>query len=355
MISKILRAKFIYKNPTSHKILIYDKLSEKFAKVLFPKNSYHIFDARYESLNIPIFFKTLLENGFKDLSENYKKNYIKKINPKIVYTSIDNSLGFYKLKKLFNNPIYISDQNGMRDNTFVDNCKNYLKVKKNINLKCDYLFTFGLNEKKRLSNLIEGRKLPLGNTLNNYYLNQSRKIKNKILFISSGINNKKIFNKDAIIFKHLINLCNNKSYQLSFLSRPNNQAEKVLKNKFPSKNWNLLVGKNRGEIYKLLSKFEIIIFAHSTLGYEALARGYKCISFNNHFFPHHKFLYKRSGPFWSQDISFNVIKKILLKVKNYKEKEWLLISKKYSKELMSYDKSNIKKLKIIKKILKKTY
>ena len=41
-----------------------------------------------------------------------KKIYIELVDPKIVYTSVDNP-AFYKLKDIVKGPIYITDQIGM--------------------------------------------------------------------------------------------------------------------------------------------------------------------------------------------------------------------------------------------------
>ena len=49
--------------------------------------------------------------------------------PKVVYTGIDNNPAFYKLKDIYNQPIYISVQNGMRSNEFYNECKQYIKKK----------------------------------------------------------------------------------------------------------------------------------------------------------------------------------------------------------------------------------
>ena len=53
-------------------------------------------------VNLAIMIKSILKNGLR-LSKNYKFEYFKSVNPKIIYTSIDNNLGFYKLKTMFPN------------------------------------------------------------------------------------------------------------------------------------------------------------------------------------------------------------------------------------------------------------
>ena len=84
---------------------------------MFKKNDIEFYDTRYESINIFVILFTL----------NYKINYFKFVSPKIIYTAIDNNIGFFKLKDIFPSPIYIADQKGMRDNIFYNECKNFLR------------------------------------------------------------------------------------------------------------------------------------------------------------------------------------------------------------------------------------
>ena len=84
-----------------------------FARILFSKKSYQIFDCRYESINIYVLCLTLLRFGVNNLKDNYKKMFIMLVSPKIVYTAIDNNPAFFKLKNIYDKPIYISDQNAL--------------------------------------------------------------------------------------------------------------------------------------------------------------------------------------------------------------------------------------------------
>ena len=148
---QLIKAKWIFKKPNKKKILVYDRYTETlaFSQILFPKTNYEILDVRYESINIYVLFLTLLKFKFKNLRDNYKKIYLNLVSPKLVYTSVDNNLAFYRLKDLYNKAIYISDQNGMRQNTFNLECKKYIRKSKK-KLKADHIFLFGQNEKKKI-------------------------------------------------------------------------------------------------------------------------------------------------------------------------------------------------------------
>ena len=115
----------------------------------------------------------------------------------------------------------MADQNGIRDSKFFNECKKYNKLNKLKKLYIDIFFCFGSNEKDRLSKVLKGSILPLGNTLNN-----SIKIKKKIskikklFFISSGSNTKIFLDRDIKIFKFLKNFFKNKKLKLFFLDKP---------------------------------------------------------------------------------------------------------------------------------------
>ena len=97
----IINFKIYLKKPKQDNILVYDRVSKTFADALFKKKNFSIYDNRFESINIYIFFKTLTQynfNGISTFKKNYKKIYFEYVKPKIIYTSIDNNPGFYKLK-----------------------------------------------------------------------------------------------------------------------------------------------------------------------------------------------------------------------------------------------------------------
>ena len=93
-------------------------------RVLFKRNYFITFDVRYESINLYILLSSMIKYGFKNLRQNYKYEYFKTVKLKIIYTSIDNNLGFFKLKYLYPKALYVADQNGIRDSKFFNECKN---------------------------------------------------------------------------------------------------------------------------------------------------------------------------------------------------------------------------------------
>ena len=130
IIKKILKFQLNFKQPKKDRILVYDRESIKFARVLFKRNYFITFDVRCESINLYILLSSMIKYGFKNLRQNYKYEYFKTVEPKIIYTSIDNNLGFFKLKYLYPKALYVADQNGIRDSKFFNECKKHNKLNK---------------------------------------------------------------------------------------------------------------------------------------------------------------------------------------------------------------------------------
>ena len=353
-LKKILFFKVYFYKPKKKKILVYDRKSESHAKLLFSFKDLNFFDTRYESINLYVACLTLFKNGIKEFLTNYKKNYFNIASPKIIYTSIDNNLGFYKLKKEFpTKSIYISDQNGMRDNNFYISAKHFLKKNKGFNLQSDIIFTFGSNEKNKLKNVIKSKIFASGATKNNFYVNKKKKhlIKN-LIFVS----NKPIvdFERDLVLFKNTLKFCKKFNYKLYFIDRLKKNYSLYLKSYFNKEDFVHVSPKDSSSTYKFFNEENLLIFNHSSLGYEFMSRGFKCVSFghNSKYLNHgYKKNYSKEGIFWTNKIQYKNFEKKILTIINYNSKKWKKNILKYSHEIMCYDKFNKNKKMIIKKFL----
>ena len=341
-IKLIINFKFFFKKPTKKKILVYDRASEKFAEILFKKKDYSFYDVRYESINFYVIFNTIFKSGLREIRTNYKINYFRFVSPKIIYTCIDNNIGFFKLKNIYPNALYISDQNGMRNNVFYYQCKEYLKKNNNLALKVDIFFCFGLNEKKRISKVIKAKVYPLGNTLNNNFTiikSKSKKKLDKVMYISQDP--KVRFNLEKSILEKLFEICEENNLKIYFLDRRGQNNKKFIE-KFFKKKFNYVSNNSKYlQGYKELSPDYIYINGHSTLGYELLSKNYKCLSFNHTYYLHGvRKVYKKTGPFWSGNKNKKKMRSLILKTIKISSKEWNRKIKRYQNELMIYDKFN---------------
>ena len=172
------------------------------------------------------------------------------------------------------------------------------------------------------------------------------------------------------IFLNVIKYCEKNSLKLYFkekngfydfkfnINSQNNHKNREIffKNYFGYDNWTFIpwdLYKNSISYRKKFDKNILIIFTDSTLGYEFLSRGYKCVSFTN-YFPiygqHHNF--NKKGLFWSDASSFKEMTALIDSVKLIKNSDWKKNYKKYSEQILPHDEENRFKKSILKSFLK---
>ena len=362
--SKILSIKLQFSKPKRKNYLIFNGVSELFFLKIINKEESETLHVRFEAINLFVLFHTLLKNGFKNLKENYKINFIKYVNPKFVINAIDNDPSFYRLKNIFPDPCYIATQAGVRSNI-----ENYILFDASLNdkksLNVDYLFVFGNSIKRKIQKNFNFNIIAAGSILNNFYLpsNKSKK-DNSVLFISQATMqqfriDKKIPQNEIDIFNISYEFCRSKNLVLYIL--PRDIPEKFYRKDLVNGNWEYIYKNNKAS-HSFLDNHKMIVFLFSTLGYEALARGAKCVSFpygsmdekwvkKNKILPVVPFGYPKdfsdTGPFWTNEMNTDLIKKTMNRVFNYSEKEWIDVKKEIYPEIMKYDPNNS----MIKKVL----
>jgi surface carbohydrate biosynthesis protein len=362
---KLLKANYIFKKPYKKKILIFDRecIKNEIAIKLFKKNEYEILDIRYENINLYVLFYVLLNHGFKNIKFNYFKLFLEIVSPKIVYTGIDNQLDFFKLKGIYSKATYISDQFGISKNAYAAyklqlkkdfywKCKQYLS-KNDKKLSADVIFTFGTNEIKNMSRYIDGKYYPLGSTKNNAHVLKKKTSKNKdITFICSGVYAATVEDEKKV-FRNLIKFGKKNKIKINFLSKWDKKKERFFRENYSTGKWTYLPRKNQRSSYQYINNSQMIVFTHSTMGFEAFSKGIKVLAIYSHF-PEKStsFNYKRRGEFWTNAMSYPDFEKLIKKVRKYADSKWANIVKKYSSEIMFYDQENKRKIKIINKYKK---
>ncbi len=128
---KLFKAKLIYGRPKKRNILFFDCQNSKIIEKQFKKNTYETLTVRGESLNVNIILKMLM--NFNLSFKSYVFHYISYVSPKIIITFTDNSIFFYKFKKMFPHIIFIAVQNGVRlkhEYNIFKNSKNFALSKR---------------------------------------------------------------------------------------------------------------------------------------------------------------------------------------------------------------------------------
>ena len=249
-------------------------------KSIIPNKKFAVLYNRGEEINISVLIRTILINGFIDISYNYVVEYIKKTKPKVIITFVDTHAGFYKLKKVFPEKKFIVIQSGTKGKKNFKELK--LSPKKN---EVDYYFTMNKFLSKYLKKKIKAKYITIGSFKANQ-IKLANYSKKEILFISKQSD----VYKDPVPYHELliIDLFSNylkkkKNIKLHILLKHN--IEKQYKDYLYDKNIKniKIIYPQSDDVfisYKICQKYKLIINTDSTLGYEMLSLRKKVIFVN---------------------------------------------------------------------------
>ena len=241
------KTKFFFRPPKPNKYLIFDKVgSENFDDILSINNT-SILYVRFESLNLYIIIKCILNLNISLL--NYFKHYIQCVNPKFVLTFIDNRILFYQLKNSLEkkNIKFISVQNGIRRKK--NDIGEYLHLYRN--LSSDYYFVWGNNIVQELSKYIKTKFIPIGSYKNNKIQIKKSKKKKQINFISQfRINNQwdsygEEYHVENKFLSNIHDYCIKNDFIFQILCTTNSENEKAFYNKYLTKKTNLFFSERK--------------------------------------------------------------------------------------------------------------
>lgn len=362
LLFKLLKVRWVFTKPQKKEVLIYDNMSKIGAKFLFNESDCEILYIRYEQINLNVLFKTLITNGFKNIKDNYKINYLKSVSPKIIFSIFTYNPAFFRLKSLYPLSTYICLSMSSCDERFFRLCENYYKNNLTPKLKSDYLFVVGDYYKEKMSHYIETKIINIGSIKNNFYFldkkkEQLAKKSDVILFISqvyalkekeiSPSYRDKIENEKKILLS-LEKYCIKKNFKLKVATRNNKEGMSFYKKNFGEGNWTIYPRLDESTSYNLVNESFFIIFTNSFLGLEALSKGKKCVAFPPEEFPIQRFgkTFSNQGPFWSSTFNEEILKNYIDKILSYDEDSWRKIVDQNVGDLVKYNPGN--------SILKKT-
>lgn len=382
MINKLIKILFLFLTfkikykfsiPPKKKIIVYDAFSLMMAKLFFKHKDFEIFYNRFEEINITVFLISIFKYGLNDLSLNYRKVFFSFVDPKIIFTSIDNNHGFYLLKSKLKKYTFISVQNGMRT---LENYKFYQKKVYKNKLPMDYIFTLGKYDLNSMRNIYNSNIYSIGNVFNNFYnIKKKNKKRRKIIYIQQtslpiksrylrvkNYHQEEILKPEIKLIKIIYQYCKINNYDfLIFIKRSN--TTKLIQKLTNIKNIKFFCfSSNRKKGYEILDNSKLVVSLFSSLAFESLARGNKTIFFlpsvafkinKNWFNLKYDFLkkYNLSNYFKIKKLNSDIFEKEVFNILNVPYKYWYKISKKLSMNLMSYDKNNMKIKNVINKII----
>jgi len=353
------KVKFRFNLPIKKKILLFDEVHSETLKEIIKKD-FDILKVRDEKvIYFWIFLKQII---FFDLRfRTYCKNYIKFISPKVVITFIDTNIDFYELKNCFNNIEFISIQNGVRT---LDWFKSK-RIKISENLRCDHLFVFNKYYIKEYQKIINSNYHVTGGFKNNIVKFSKTKKNNNFLLISElgfGLDDEIYFNKNKKLLTFISSYMskNNKKIYILIKSKDSllQQKEIIFYKKIFQSNCIFKKSFEWKKSYKILDKFENIIFMYSTLGYEAIARKKKVAIFSPNRVKGFKYYfgwpanYKKTYNFFSsKNFTYSEINRVLDNVNKCSQATWQKKYYKVIKDQFFFDKDNSKLKKVISELL----
>ena len=237
-------------------------------------------------------------------------------------------------------------------------------------------------------NIIDCKVIESGCYLNNQYKKikfKKKKIK-KLIFISTSdfdiekrynISNYHFFSYEIHIINFIFNYCLENDillyiYPKFTFKRKEFKSEldffkKNLPSNYFNKKWFIVKKINSKYIYKNITNYDLAISTDSTLGYELLARRFKCIilkarcdylkkKFNINFSESFRYgwpekIKKNHGDFWSNKFDEKILNKIFHKVSNLSYKDWNKTLDRERNRLYNHDYKNKKFFKILNQIV----
>jgi surface carbohydrate biosynthesis protein len=362
-----LKSKKIFSFPKKKEILIFDGVN-KHLIIPFFKSEPEVLYLRGESINIPILLLSLFRKGKK--SEAYKDEYIKKVNPKLIITFIDNNFSFHSVSLRHHSVKTMFIQNGIRGyhGQLFEQLDLHPKKEK---LFVDCMMTLGHASGTEYSKYIKGKVFPIGSIKNNEAVIYKEKIKDSLVFISQwqdhGVQiNSKVFSHseffaaEEIVLRVLNSFSKENKKKLFVIPRNRQSSVDYIneKNYFKKHldHFEFLEPSCDYPSYRAVDLAEVSVFIDSTLGYESLARGNKAAAFTirgtlmnltgeTFGWP---LPLDSIGPYWSSSSDEKTMTKILHHLFELDEESWSaeLSSTNFNK-IVAYDEDN----KILKKVI----
>jgi surface carbohydrate biosynthesis protein len=360
ILKNYLSRKFIFSKPKKSKILFFDKRSEIFHSY-FQKKEFSSLNLDKE-INLYILMKLIL--NFKMISTyNYNYEYIKVTKPKVIISFIDNNTYLFKVYRLFPKIKVVAIQNGIRTKLFFD------KLKKDTNLKCDYILTWGSDISKQYKKYINCKTKIIGSFINNKNLKKLKIKKRKsIVWVAPKFHKEKdikwiskpnyfvsarnFYRFERIMLPKIFEIT--KKFNKNFEIISKNRGKKFeLEKKFYEqmvgfKDFKMIPHKNQNSIYKVSDRVELCLNTTSSFGLECLARQNrvcflniktkdKVLKYLDVFWPSK---IKRNGKFWTNMTDSKSLEKVIKYALYSKKNSWKKNTNKLIQNNIFYDKEN---------------
>jgi surface carbohydrate biosynthesis protein len=338
---------------------------------------YNIVVADPERLNLYFLIRTLCS---KDRSiTNYLRCFIRYVQPKAVFTFVDNYVPFYGLKYLAPGPKYVAVQNGIRNNFSMEPHQGFLELMGNQSgeaAQTDFVCTFNQAYSNLYKSLIATKCLVTGNIKNNLTKIRSDETRTyDIAYISQypptpieGNSNKICFGEvsfpienfyvaESLAVNFLSRYCEN--HNLSFVicgkRDMNFSAEReFFEYAMQNQSGSFVPRATERSTLDLAVSARIVVTIDSTIGYELFSRGKRVAFFSGRLQASTPENYRQikdmefgypsdidpMGKFWTNEASESELIRILDYLRAVDDKEWATEIAPYNESLMAYQPGN---------------
>ena len=364
--------------PRKAKILIYDISGYEYYSEYLKKYSVEILFLRGESLNFYCILFAIFKKIYnKDTLRNiYNDTFIDLVDPKLIITWVDNNKSFYSLSKRHKNVKTVFIQNGNR--VEIGDIFEQIELKDKYKHHVDYMCVLNKQIGSYYKQFLSGNTIVTGSLINNKFQKISKCQNNNIIvFISQfcpSVKGIELLSKDSPlitwnffwqtdirVIKYLANWCDINNKQLYIAARTNDAKEYDFYNDVLKgyKCWRFYSRKTRTGSYDLIEKANTIVSIDSTLGLEALARGFRVAFISRK--PEFKlnsasfgwpYKFKNEGFFWTNLKKRESFNKILDNVTTCSDATWIEQAKPYIDNIMHHDYSNKRFNDLISRLLK---
>lgn len=330
-----LRTQKDWRLPRSSPVLIFDDCNQDVILEYLRPWKPEILHVRGESINMLIFFASLLKGG-KFLSA-YVDCFIERVNPTLIVTFIDNNKFFYTISQRHPKVKTLFIQNGWRS-YYSDIFEELDKISAGHQrvLTVDRMLLFGSVIGSKYSQYIPGSVVKMGSIKNNLVPRNLPSQLGLISFVSQwvkhGVRMDGVFytqeefcgHMDRAIIKFLENYVRTKHKRLAIILRNYEQSDARAEEEayFREKLGNDCVFQEpfgRYPSYNALDAAEVVVAIDTTLGYESIARGNKTAIFSvrgsllgisglSYGWPGD---FPDEGPFWTNHLDSNAFIRIL--------------------------------------------
>jgi surface carbohydrate biosynthesis protein len=317
----------------------------------------------------------------------YTEAVIRSSRPRVVITFIDNDTTFYLLKSLVPAPVYISIQNGIRNNYayayrsgFVD---HLVSAGENNRLSADFICTFGKSSSTLFERHIQSKTLVTGNLKNNVMeITSPHEPEYDVIFMSQHapfdlegrtenvfLNNatisiQKFYEIEGLVAKFLAQYCEERSLRFAVSGKrgfEDNYEHRFFSEAIADSPFTFLPRVDTYTSYENGFNSRVTVVIDSTIGYELLSRGRRVAFFSSRLsdlnedpnelkdsFFGYPSTYPDKGPFWTNQQDSNEYLRILESLLVMPDAEWAAEIQPYNEDLMAYRPGNSEFIQMLK-------